>query len=514
MSIKLKDLLTPYASAMHEGDAALFIGAGMSRPAGFVDWKGLLAKCALEIGLDVNREDDLVEVAQFYLNSRRDRSALNQALIDEFSKPGVCPDYHQILARLPVSTIWTTNCDVLIEEALREKSKRVDVKSRDGDIAWRKPGRAAVLYKMHGDIGHPQEVVICKDDYEDYPRTHPIFQNALEGDLLNKTFLFLGFSFKDPNLGQMLGYLRSLLRESKRAHYAVMRRVRLDWDVVSEKAHDDFEYKTVKQHHQIENLQRYSIYTHLVDRYKDITEVLKALEHEYAQKIIYLWVREGDNKAVNLAQLGRRLGERLLNDQYKICCEFHTRLGRAVFAGAKSKIDEKHLYPLDRYLLRPMPTIKREPEPSRSEFASDSRKEMIGKSGFAVFLGGCESDCAEIAEDFKLAEKSNTVSIPVGSSGSAARTLWDQIRPNTDRVYGKTVSPETFDQLNRNDVDKLIDVILDIIRKASSTEPALAPRSQLSQSDRRLVYENLREYSKKEFSILTDKDLRRIVGDL
>jgi hypothetical protein len=474
MSVKLKDLLTPYAAAMHEGDAALFIGAGMSRPAGFVDWKGLLAKCALEIGLDVDREHDLVEVAQFYLNSRPDRSSLNQALIDEFAKRSATTVYHRIVARLPVSTIWTTNFDVLIEQALRREQKRVDVKLRDGDLAWRIPGRAAVLYKMHGDVGHPQEVVICKDDYEGYPRTHPIFQNALEGDLLNKTFLFLGFSFKDPNLGQMLGHVRPVMQESKRKHYNVMRRVRLNWDKESTVAHQEYEYEKVKQQHEIENLKRYSIYTHLVDRYRDMRKVLRCLAHEYRQRIIYLWVRESDwNQTVDSAKLARMLGARLL------------------------------------------PAMEQDALRAR-EFTNVSRKAMIKESGFVIFLGGSESDGSEIARDFVFAERVGTVSIPVGISGSAARTIWERIRPNLERVYGKTVSADTFDKLNVNCLETVVEAVVEIIRNVSSRELELAPKRQLSQSDRRLVYEDLREYSKnkKELSILTDKDVRRIVGDL
>jgi len=215
---------------MHEGDAAVFVGAGMSRPAGFVDWKGLLRECAKELNLDIDREHDLVAVAQYYLNHRgRDRSSLNQILRNEFDKPVTSTKNHEIIANLPITTIWTTNFDTLIEDALRKNRKSVDVKSRDKDIATHKKGRDTVLYKMHGDIARPDETVICKDDYEQYARNHPIFQNTLEADLLSKTFLFLGFSFSDPNLEYMLGHLRSLLEDSKREHYAVMRKVRLNW---------------------------------------------------------------------------------------------------------------------------------------------------------------------------------------------------------------------------------------------------------------------------------------------
>jgi NAD-dependent SIR2 family protein deacetylase len=113
MSIERTELLKNYVAAMHEGDAALFIGAGMSRPAGFVDWKGLLRNCAKELDLDIDREHDLVAVAQYYLNRRSsDRSRLNQILKDEFDKPIESTKSHEVIARLSISTIWTTNFDI------------------------------------------------------------------------------------------------------------------------------------------------------------------------------------------------------------------------------------------------------------------------------------------------------------------------------------------------------------------------------------------------------------------
>ena len=57
--------------AIREGNAAIFGGAGLSRPSGFVDWKGLLRPLASDIGLDVDKETDMLSVAQFYKNQRR-----------------------------------------------------------------------------------------------------------------------------------------------------------------------------------------------------------------------------------------------------------------------------------------------------------------------------------------------------------------------------------------------------------------------------------------------------------
>lgn len=60
-----------YSKAIESGDAALFAGAGLSRPAGFVDWKGLLKGIAADLELNVDKESDLVAVAQYHLNTKK-----------------------------------------------------------------------------------------------------------------------------------------------------------------------------------------------------------------------------------------------------------------------------------------------------------------------------------------------------------------------------------------------------------------------------------------------------------
>ena len=46
-----RTFLKEYIKAIRDGNAAVFAGAGLSRPSGFVDWKELLRPLAEEIGL-------------------------------------------------------------------------------------------------------------------------------------------------------------------------------------------------------------------------------------------------------------------------------------------------------------------------------------------------------------------------------------------------------------------------------------------------------------------------------
>ena len=83
MAVRKEELIRNYAKAIREGNAAIFGGAGLSRSSGFVDWKGLLRPLASDIGLDVDKETDMLSVAQFYKNQRRTRAGINQAMYDE-----------------------------------------------------------------------------------------------------------------------------------------------------------------------------------------------------------------------------------------------------------------------------------------------------------------------------------------------------------------------------------------------------------------------------------------------
>lgn len=99
-----------------EDNLAVFAGAGLSASAGFVSWSELLRPIAEELELEIEKETDFVALAQYHCNSNlANRGRLNQLLINELSDEATITENHKILARLPISTFWTTNYDKLIE---------------------------------------------------------------------------------------------------------------------------------------------------------------------------------------------------------------------------------------------------------------------------------------------------------------------------------------------------------------------------------------------------------------
>ena len=149
-----KQFIRELVNELSANNLAVFAGAGLSVAAGFVDWKGLLKDLAEELDLSIDKEEnDLISLAQYYINEKQgNRSKMNQIILDEFSQQAVLTENHKILARLPIDTFWTTNYDSMIETALKDAGKVVDIKHcieqlptsvHKRDVVGREIGRAS-----------------------------------------------------------------------------------------------------------------------------------------------------------------------------------------------------------------------------------------------------------------------------------------------------------------------------------------------------------------------------------
>ena len=462
MTLSRQSLINNFASSVMEGDAALFIGAGMSRQSGFVDWKDLLRECGSDLGLNLDREHDFVNVAQYYLNNRnRDRSRLNQIIKEEFDRHCTLSEKHHILARLPISTVWTTNFDCLIERAMQEAGRTVDIKSRDQDVALHHKGRDVVLYKMHGDVKRPDEVIICRDDYEGYAKRHRILQTTLEGDLISKTFLFLGFSFTDPNLKYVFGHLRSMLFDSKREHYTIIRKARLNWHIKDKKtAEEEFNYQRNKEKLLINDLQRYSIQTYLIDKFDDIEDILRDIEKSCNRRNVFV-----SGSAYDFGELGEdrirdlcmSFGEKLVENNYCLISGMGINIGDSVVKGALLKLYETNKPVCEKNIcIRPFPR-NLGLDISAEDIYQSYREDLLGKAGFAVFISGNSRSARHasrgVMNEYDIARQMNKMPIPIGATGFAAREIWQEVNRHLPEIYSGLIDPGLFQKLNDPSLD-------------------------------------------------------------
>jgi hypothetical protein len=457
---------------LEQDNVAIFAGSGLSAPAGFVSWGELLRPIAKDIGLDVDKEHDLVTLAQYHLNENvSNRNQLNIRLIEEFSKAAEITENHKILARLPIYTYWTTNYDKLIEKSLELTGKIADVKYTKKQLAITKPKRDAVVYKMHGDIEHPDEAVLTKDDYESYHPKMDQFITALSGDLVSKTFIFIGFSFTDPNLDYILSRVRVSYEKSQRTHYCFLKKVIQEQD--EEKA--DFSYRARKQDLFCGDLNRFNIKVVLVDSYSEITDILRTIENRHRQKSIFISgaAQEYGNWASEVAQrFIHALSQRILQTDHRIVSGFGLGVGSAVISGSLEQIYmNPHTNKIEQLVLRPFP---------QQVFGTDNlaevwrryRADMISYAGIAIFLFGNKSQDGTVVksngmrQEFDIAKENGLILFPVGATGYISEDLWIEARTDIQSRFSH--QPEIlrlYELLGDKSLslEQLADTIIDLL---------------------------------------------------
>ena len=440
--MKKERFIKKFTKAVQEGNAAVFAGAGTSVDAGFVDWKKLVEPFANEIDLDIKKETDLIGLTQFYINKKKgNRGAVNQEIIDQFSSPDSETDVMNLLTRIPISTYWTTNYDKVIENGLVKNNRKGDIKRNTDNLAISVPDSDAVVYKMHGDVDIPGEVVISKDDYERYNEKRSLFVTALRGDLVSKTFLFVGFSFEDPNLESILGKVNVLLGDNKREHYCIQRYVSKD----DYKSEEEYIYAKIKQDLKIKDLLRYGIETILVNDYNEIPKLILEIEREYLKNTIFVsgsisdfneyWSEEKVN------QYCYELSSFLVSKDYKIISGFGLGIGSSIINGALDQIYKtKYRHVAEHLGLFPFPQ-NANGEKSLKERWTENREQMISESGVCIFLFGNKlvDGKVELAsgmmEEFQIAKEKGKIIIPIASTGFAAKEIFDEMKQSGEYSY-------------------------------------------------------------------------------
>lgn len=428
-----EQLVNDLTTQLRESNLAIFAGAGLSVVAGYVNWSQLLKPIADDLDLDIAKETDLVALAQYHCNANHaNRAKLNQILVTNFAATTEATENHEILARLPIATYWTTNYDKVIESALTAAQKHPDVKYTPRQLAFTKPRRDVVVYKMHGDVDHPGNAVLTRDDYETYHKKMKPFLTALSGDLVSKTFLFVGFSFTDPNLEYILSRVRVAYDKDQRQHHAVLRKLKKRDD----ESDADFEYGTRKQELFVNELLRVGVKTTWIDEFEELTEILRQVENKFKQRTVFVsgaahiygkWATDESEKFVfelskDIAEVG-----------YRVVSGFGLGVGGAVITGVLESIYMKGgRLDNEQLILRPFPQHQVGTMTLKAVWTA-YRNDMLSYAGIAVFLFGNKLEGRAVVfssgmrEEYEIAKAQGAFLIPVGITGYMAEELWNEV---------------------------------------------------------------------------------------
>lgn len=434
--------INDFVKDLNEGTASIFAGAGLSIPSGYVNWSELMSEIAQDLGLDVKIEKDLISIAQFHVNENRNRSKLNRKIIEEFTEVTTETENHKIIARLPITSIWTTNYDELIEKTFVKENKIVDVKFRNEQLLTTKPKRDVVIYKMHGDVNHPNDAILTKEQYEQYHQTHEPYINALAGELTTKTFLFIGFSFTDPNLDYVLSRLHYRFREAKRQHYCFIKKIILGDPHNTDQA--TFDYNVKKQSLVINDLKRYGIRSLLIEDYSQITAILKEIEFRYKKRTVFI---SGSAETYDPFERNEAIGfihnlsKIIIRSDFRIVNGFGWGVGSSVINGALEAIyDNPDKYSENQLILKPFPQFKTGNK-ELSILWNEYRQKMISKCGISIFVFGNKKSGNDIIEangvirEFEISKDNGVICLPIALTQYAAKTIFEIISKEPHKYY-------------------------------------------------------------------------------
>ena len=212
--------------ALAGGECVLFVGAGLSKAAGMKDFSELIAGMAKQLGITGNLPKDVdyfLDLAQWY---REEFPKEVPGLIQqEFGKGAAWarPTMdHYWLMSLPVHYVVTTNYDALLERSLEAQHRFPITAVKQEDVARTGAGEGVHVIKFHGDADQAEDkLVLSRDDYDHFFADRPVMASLLQGLLLNQTFLFVGYSLRDPNFRQIYSGITQMLKEAKRPAFAL-----------------------------------------------------------------------------------------------------------------------------------------------------------------------------------------------------------------------------------------------------------------------------------------------------
>ena len=210
MELNLKNAIKELKTQYEDRRLIPFIGAGFSIPLQLPSWKELI----ISLGNKLGYEEDLYllhgnyqQLAEYAkLKGRRTWNTFMHTLMVEFdsaesNRKRKESKQHISLSNLSVDTVYTTNYDRHIELAFEDIGKNVKtiVNIRDfidqDNLAY-----DLEVIKFHGCIIEPSSIILTESAYYDRMELENPLDQRLRSDALSNSFLFIGYSFDDPNI--------------------------------------------------------------------------------------------------------------------------------------------------------------------------------------------------------------------------------------------------------------------------------------------------------------------------
>lgn len=215
------DQVLPELKDLYSRNALVpFIGAGFSIPLSLPSWAELMGSLGEELGYEKEIFLELGSFQQLAEYVYREDSkawkrfllkmstAFNSSESDDKRKSSV---QHQALAASDFRIIYTTNYDMHIEKALSDVGKNPFVISMYEDfLSSKKQNPDCEILKFHGSLEEQNSIILTENQYFKRMELEGALDQRLRADALTNSFLFMGYSFSDPNIRYIFYKLHKL----------------------------------------------------------------------------------------------------------------------------------------------------------------------------------------------------------------------------------------------------------------------------------------------------------------
>jgi SIR2-like domain len=203
----------------HEERVLPFIGAGVSMSLSWEDskgnkmrgpsWEELVSQATKLLGfsdpsLARVRGTDLQILEYFKRKNNQETAKLTNWLYKYMDPPDDALKkslIHKELVELrKCRFFYTTNFDNFIERAFTLCGRASTVVAFEAEMGIE---RSCEIVKFHGDLEHPGEIVLTESDFEKRFSLSTPLDHRLRSDLLGRVILFIGYSFRDPNVSYL-----------------------------------------------------------------------------------------------------------------------------------------------------------------------------------------------------------------------------------------------------------------------------------------------------------------------
>ncbi len=220
--------------AVAHGVCVAFAGAGVSMSSGMPGWRDLVSNLIEEIRrIDPSKEQEfgeqvvagqLTQAAQ-YAKIELGERAYFDVLLRLYRTSAKPSTNHDLLSQIPFRGIITTNFDKLLETACTLNTglmPTIFTSLSTSALASVLFSHRPFVFKFHGDIDHPESIILTKQDYDRVIFRSPHVKTFLHSIFSQNTVLFIGYSLNDPDFDLLLTELSVIFEGATPPHYAFL----------------------------------------------------------------------------------------------------------------------------------------------------------------------------------------------------------------------------------------------------------------------------------------------------